>query len=142
MSTKPGVTSKPLPSISSGALPMTFPMAVILPSFTAISASCKGAPVPSATVPPRTTRSNCFVMVASPYEREFTRSSAARERQPKTTTYEETAAHPRQQAHPLSGKRPASAAGGGRVDAVGHGRDQHGRQAHDQDLQAVVARGI
>src|SRR5215207_9742194 len=32
--------------------------------------------------------------------------------------------------------------GGERVGAVGHGRDQHRRQAHDQDLQAVVARGI
>src|SRR5882672_4687145 len=66
MSTKPGVTSRPLASISSAALPDTLPMAAILPSFTAMSASCSAAPVPSARVPPRTTRSKSVAMFFFP----------------------------------------------------------------------------
>src|SRR5262245_16326073 len=66
MSTKPGVTSSPLASISSPALPDSFPTATIRPSFTATSASRKAAPVPSATLPPRTVRSNVFAMFAAP----------------------------------------------------------------------------
>src|SRR3981081_561122 len=66
MSTKPGVTRKPLASISSAPLPDILPTVVILPSFTATSASCRAAPVPSARVPPRTTRSNSVAMFVSP----------------------------------------------------------------------------
>src|ERR1044072_1112715 len=142
MSTKPGVTRRPLASISSVALPETLPTAAILPSFTAMSAWWRAAPVPSATGPPRTIRSKSFAMVASPYERQFTRSSATRERQPETTTYEETTTHPRQKPHPLSGKRPPRASGRQGVDAVGHRRYRHRRQSHDQDLQAMSARRI
>src|SRR5882757_8971939 len=62
MSTKPGVTSRPLASISSAPAPATLPTAAILPSFTATSASRIPVPVPSATVPPRTTRSNAAIL--------------------------------------------------------------------------------
>src|SRR5262245_51462001 len=71
MSTKPGVTSRPLASISSAAPPDTLPTVAILPSFTAMSASRRVAPVPSASVPPRTTRSKSFAMSLLPEGRKL-----------------------------------------------------------------------
>src|SRR5947207_7463968 len=61
MSTKPGVTNRPLASISSLPVPATVPTTAILPSFNATSASRVPEPVPSATVPPRTTTSNSAI---------------------------------------------------------------------------------
>src|SRR3954447_3418124 len=57
MSTNPGVTSAPSASIVSRASPVTCPTSVITPSVMATSAVRAGAPLPSTTVPPLTTRS-------------------------------------------------------------------------------------
>src|SRR6516162_505585 len=66
MSTKPGVTSLPLASISSAPAPATLPTSTILPPATAMSASKPGAPVPSITTLLRITRSKAVVMAALP----------------------------------------------------------------------------
>src|ERR1700681_267352 len=57
MSTKPGVTSRPRASISSPPAPETVPIAAIRPPAIATAAPNGVPPVPSATVPPRITRS-------------------------------------------------------------------------------------
>src|SRR3954454_1021546 len=53
MSTKPGVTSRPVASIVRSASPVTTPTSVIVPPSIATSAVRAGVPVPSTTVPPR-----------------------------------------------------------------------------------------
>ena len=58
MSTKPGVTSLPLASISSAPLLAILPMAAMRLPLMPTSASTGARPVPSTTVPPRMTRSN------------------------------------------------------------------------------------
>src|SRR5688500_12399425 len=57
MSTNPGVTSAPSASIVRFAAPSPCPTATIVPPAIATSAVRAGPPVPSMTVPPRTTRS-------------------------------------------------------------------------------------
>ena len=143
MSTKPGVTSRPLASISSAPLPDTLPTAAILPSFTATSASRSAAPVPSATVPPRTTRSNSVAMFVSPGLSGVYlivsggRTPATCRRRPEIAPLDT-----RHQPHSLGGKRATGPPRGKGVGAVRDGREQHRRQAHDQDLQAMIARRI
>src|ERR1019366_4461237 len=60
MSTQPGVTIRPVASISRRPLAAMSPTALILSPSTATSARLGGAPVPSTTMPPRMTRS-CIV---------------------------------------------------------------------------------
>src|SRR5690348_7673811 len=57
MSTNPGVTSAPSASMVRFASPSPCPIATIFPFAIATSAVRVGPPVPSTTVPPRTTRS-------------------------------------------------------------------------------------
>src|SRR3954453_10042510 len=61
MSTKPGVTIRPVASISSCPEPVTDPPSAIRSPSTATSATNGSPPEPSTTVPPRTTRS-CALM--------------------------------------------------------------------------------
>src|ERR1700754_487102 len=64
MSTNPGATTAPSAAISRRPRPVTLPTSVIRPSRTATSAVRGGLPVPSTTVPARTTRS-CSAMPSS-----------------------------------------------------------------------------
>src|SRR4051794_3538379 len=65
MSTKPGVTSSPSASIVWRAGPSTRPTSVMTPPSTATSLVREGAPVPSTSVPPLTTRS-CSLIFPAP----------------------------------------------------------------------------
>jgi hypothetical protein len=58
---KPGVTMAPSASITRRAASVTRPMRAMRPSWMATSARKPGMPLPSTTVPPRTTRSNVAV---------------------------------------------------------------------------------
>src|SRR5882757_26422 len=70
MSTQPGATNSPDASTSRCPRPSTFPTTATFPSRTATSASRNGAPVPSATIPPRTTRSkSCVLTITPPHRR-------------------------------------------------------------------------
>src|SRR4051812_49266694 len=64
MSTKPGVTSSPLASITSRASPSTDgPTSTMTPSCTATSPTNRARPVPSTIVPPVIFRSNTRTIV-------------------------------------------------------------------------------
>ena len=66
-STKPGVTTRPSASMTSAPVVSRLgPTAVITPSAMATSAERPGAPVPSTTVPPRTTSGRELVAVMPP----------------------------------------------------------------------------
>ena len=67
MSTKPGVTRRPAASSSSRPRPGTAPTAAITPASTATSAGTGSPPRPSATSPPRTTRSYAVVAITAPH---------------------------------------------------------------------------
>src|SRR5205814_7091276 len=56
----PGLTTRPVTSIERRAESVMRPTSTIMPSFTATSATRRGRPDPSMTVPPRNTRSTIF----------------------------------------------------------------------------------
>src|SRR5262245_1214163 len=70
MSMKPGVTAQPDASSSRAASPRFVPIALITPSVIATSATRPGAPVPSNTVPPRTTISAAITVLRIHHELE------------------------------------------------------------------------
>src|SRR5690349_3749106 len=77
---KPGATTAPDASMILAALSLILPISAILPSLTAISASCRGAPVPSITVPFLISRSQVITAPPSLLETMFvSRSAAARD---------------------------------------------------------------